>query len=81
VETYGDPNLVLIFLGDHQPATVVTGQGASHDVPITIVARDPAVLARISTWGWETGLKPGPHAPVWRMDQFRDKFLTAYSLR
>ncbi|HEV8554946.1 MAG TPA: sulfatase-like hydrolase/transferase [Actinophytocola sp.] len=78
VETYGDDNLVLIFLGDHQPATVVTGQGASHDVPVTVVARDPAVLARISAWGWDTGLKPGPRAPVWGMNEFRDRFLSAY---
>ena len=33
VQRYGDDNLVLVVVGDHQPATVVTGQGASHDVP------------------------------------------------
>jgi hypothetical protein len=81
VETYGDDNLVLIFLGDHQPASVVSGQGAGHDVPITIVARDPAVLDRISGWGWQSGLKPDPRAPVWRMDSFRDRFLSAFGPR
>jgi hypothetical protein len=78
VETYGGDNLVLVFLGDHQPAPAVAGEGASHKVPITIVAHDPAVLARISGWAWEDGLKPGPAAPVWRMDTFRDHFLTAF---
>jgi hypothetical protein len=78
LETYGDDDLVLVFLGDHQPAPVVTGEGASHDVPITIVARDPAVLDRISGWGWQDGLKPGLLAPVWPMDAFRDRFLTAF---
>ncbi|MGH4004409.1 MAG: CDP-alcohol phosphatidyltransferase family protein [Pseudonocardiaceae bacterium] len=78
VETYGDDDLVLIFLGDHQPAPIITGDGASRDVPITIVARDRAVLDRISGWGWQDGLKPGPQAPVWRMDAFRDRFLTAF---
>jgi len=78
VETYGDDNLVLVFLGDHQPSPIVTGAGASRDVPITIVARDRAVLDRISGWGWQDGLKPGPQAPVWRMDAFRDRFLTAF---
>jgi hypothetical protein len=81
VETYGDDNLVLVFLGDHQPASVVSGQGASHDVPITIVARDPAVLDRISGWGWQSGLKPNAQAPVWRMDSFRDRFLSAFGPR
>ncbi|MGC9670538.1 sulfatase-like hydrolase/transferase [Planosporangium sp. 12N6] len=77
VKNYGNDNLVLVFLGDHQPA-VVTDIGASRDVPVTIVAKDPAVLDRISGWGWQDGLKPGPGAPVWRMDSFRDRFLTAF---
>ncbi|MEU1644010.1 sulfatase-like hydrolase/transferase [Micromonospora zamorensis] len=78
VQTYGDDDLVFIFLGDHQPAAVVTGENASHDVPITIITRDRAVLDRVSGWGWQDGLKPGPQAPVWRMDTFRDRFLTAF---
>jgi hypothetical protein len=78
VQNYGDPNLVLVFLGDHQPASVVTGQNAPHDVPITIVAHDPAVLNRIAPWNWTPGLKPAANAPVWRMDAFRDKFLSAF---
>ncbi|MBG6105232.1 sulfatase-like hydrolase/transferase [Micromonospora vinacea] len=78
VRTYGDDDLVFIFLGDHQPAAVVTGENASRDVPISIITRDRAVLDRISGWGWQDGLKPGPQAPVWRMDAFRDRFLTAF---
>ena len=78
VAKYGNDNTVLVFLGDHQPAPIVTGDNASRDVPIAIVAHDPAVLDRISGWGWQEGLKPGPKAPVWQMDTFRDRFLTAY---
>ena len=78
VQTYGDDSLVMVFLGDHQPAPVITGENASRDVPITIVARDPAVLERISGWGWQDGLRPDPQAPVWKMDAFRDRFLTAF---
>ncbi len=70
---------MLVFLGDHQPGPIVTGEGASRDVPITIVARDPAVLDRISGWGWQDGLKPGPQAPVWRMDAFRDRFICSFT--
>jgi hypothetical protein len=77
-QKYGDDNLVLVFFGDHQPTSNVSGTGASHDVPITIVAKDPAVLDRISGWGWQDGLKPDPRAPVWTMAAFRDKFLTAF---
>lgn len=79
VERNGDDNLVLIFLGDHQPAPLLTGKGATRDVPITIVTRDRAVLDRISGWKWGEGLKPDRKAPVWRMDTFRDRFLSTFS--
>ena len=57
---------------------IVTEDSPNRDVPITIVAKDQAVLDRIAGWGWQDGLKPGPQAPVWRMDSFRDRFLTAF---
>jgi hypothetical protein len=78
VETYGDDNLVLVVLGDHQAAPFVTGEGAGRDVPITLVTRDRAVLDRAAAWGWQNGLRPDPHAPVWPMEAFRDRFLTAF---
>ncbi len=76
--TYGDDDLVVVMLGDHQPATIVSGEGAGRDVPISVISRDPAVLEPISGWDWDEGLRPGPDAPVWRMDAFRDRFLAAY---
>jgi len=80
VETYGDANTVLVMLGDHQPAPFVTYVGG-RDVPISIIAKDRAVLDRISGWDWQSGIKPNAKAPVWRMDAFRDRFLTAYGPR
>jgi hypothetical protein len=79
VEEYGDDNLVLILLGDHQPATIVSGHGASHDVPVTVIAHDRAVMDRISGWGWQSGMRPDARAPVWPMDAFRDRLIAAYS--
>ncbi|PBC65946.1 sulfatase [Streptomyces sp. Tue6028] len=81
VERYGDKNTVLVFLGDHQPVPTVTAGSSSRDVPVTIVAHDPKVLDRISDWGWTDGLKPAKNAPEWRMDTFRDRFMTAYGSR
>jgi hypothetical protein len=78
VLTYGDPDLVMIILGDHQPSPVVTGEHAGRDVPITIVAKDPTVMRQISSWQWSPGLRPADDAPVWRMDAFRDRFLAAF---
>ncbi|MPZ61022.1 MAG: CDP-alcohol phosphatidyltransferase family protein [Propionibacteriales bacterium] len=79
VEKYGDDDLVLILLGDHQPSPVVSGDEASRDVPVTVIAHDPAVIDRISGWGWQDGMRPNSQAPVWPMDAFRDRFLAAYS--
>jgi phosphatidylglycerophosphate synthase len=79
VQRYGDDNLVLVVLGDHQPATTVTGQGASHDVPISVIAHDPKVMRQIAGWGWQNGMLPSQEAPVWPMDAFRDRFLGAFS--
>ncbi|MEU3765129.1 sulfatase-like hydrolase/transferase [Amycolatopsis keratiniphila] len=79
VETYGDDDLVLVFLGDHQPNPIVAGAGADHDVPITVVTRDKAVLDKVAAWHWQDGLNPDRNAPVWRMDTFRDRFLTTFA--
>jgi hypothetical protein len=72
-------NLVLVVLGDHQPASIVSGNGASHDVPISIIAADPAVTDRTAAWGWQPGLRPASGAPVSPMDTFRNRFLTTYA--
>lgn len=79
VTKYGNENTVLVFLGDHQPVSTVVGVDASRDVPVAIVAHDPKVLDQVSGWGWSEGLRPEHNAPVWRMDAFRDRFLTAFS--
>ena len=78
VQHYGNNNTVLVVLGDHQPATLVTGQGATHDVPISVIAHDPKVMQQIAGWGWQDGMLPSPQAPVWPMEAFRDRFLTAF---
>ncbi|MFD9331762.1 sulfatase [Streptomyces sp. NPDC060065] len=75
---YGNDNTVLIFLGDHQPIARVSGNNASRDVPVSIVAKDPKVLDKIADWGWTDGLQPNKSTPVWKMSDFRDRFLTAY---
>jgi hypothetical protein len=78
VQQSHDDNLVMVVLGDHQPATVVSGPEASHRVPVTLVAHDPAVTGRMAGWGWQEGMRPTPTAPTWRMDAFRDRVLTAF---
>ena len=78
VRRYGNDKTVVVLLGDHQPATTVTGQGADHDVPISVIAHDPKVMHQIAGWNWQDGMLPGRGAPVWPMAAFRDRFLTAF---
>jgi phosphatidylglycerophosphate synthase len=74
-----DPNLVLVLLGDEQPDTPITSPGASHDVPISIIARDPSVFRQIASWHWLDGLVPSLSAPTEPMSAFRNQFLHAFS--
>jgi len=81
VQQLHDQDLVLVVLGDHQPASIVRGEAVSHDVPVSIIAADPAVMDRAADWCWQEGLRPDAGTPVWPMDAFRDRFLTAYGPR
>ncbi|HVV57807.1 MAG TPA: CDP-alcohol phosphatidyltransferase family protein [Gaiellaceae bacterium] len=77
VTHYATKNTVLIVLGDHQPSRVVSGS-PGHDVPISIVAKDPKVMQRIAGWGWVNGMRPNADAPLWPMSAFRNRFLSAF---
>ncbi|HKT44924.1 MAG TPA: CDP-alcohol phosphatidyltransferase family protein [Gaiellaceae bacterium] len=77
VERYGTKNTVLIVLGDEQPSRVIN-RPDGHEVPITIIARDPNVIGRIAGWGWTDGMLPAPTAPVWPSSSFRNRFLDAF---
>jgi hypothetical protein len=78
VQQSHDKKLVLVVLGDHQPAKVVSGETPTHNVPISVIAHDPAVLQKIDVWGWSDGLRPSSKAPLWPMSDFRDRFLSAF---
>ena len=69
VETYPDPDLVLVVLGDHQPHACVSGDDAGHDVPITVIAQDRASCGGSRPGSWPDGLLPPARAPVWPMDE------------
>lgn len=79
VTTYGDKDLVMVILGDHQPAPLVTGLTDNRDVPVHLIASDPAVLEAIEPWQWHEGMVPKDSAPVWRMDQLRGRMVEAFS--
>jgi len=49
---------VMLWVGDHQPASSVTGAGASWDVPVHVITRDPELLERFVALGFRSGLDP-----------------------
>ncbi len=74
-----DGDTLLILVGDHQPAPLITGDGASRDVPIHVISGDPELLAPFLAWGFTPGMRPESGASVKRMDAFRDFFLDAFT--
>jgi hypothetical protein len=53
-----DRNMVVIVIGDHQPPAAVSGQGASWDVPVHVIANRTEVLDRLIGDGFRTGMRP-----------------------
>ncbi|NEX22028.1 hypothetical protein G3480_17235 [Thiorhodococcus mannitoliphagus] len=53
-------DLVLIILGDHQPASSVTGPEASYDVPVHVITSRPKLIQALEAEGFTPGLKPTP---------------------
>ena len=77
--SFVDERTLLILVGDHQPAPLITGDGAGRDVPIHVISGDPDLLAPFVAWGFTSGMRLPARAPVKRMDAFRDFFLGAFS--
>ena len=80
VQEYGDENLVILLLGDHPPAPMVSGDPDARQVPIHLIARDAEVIKAVAHWDWQPGMLPGSDAPVWRMDELRDRFVEAFTV-
>lgn len=76
---YADEQLVVLVLGDHQPAPFVTYESARHEVIAHLFSCDANVMAAVEDWQWTPGLLPADTAPVWPMDQLRERFIHAFS--
>lgn len=78
-ERFLDERTLLIVLGDHQPAPLITGEGASRDVPIHVLTGEPGLLDPFLEWGFAPGARPDPDRPAPRMSEFRHWFVQAFS--
>ncbi len=68
---------VLILLGDHQPAPLITGDEASREVPVHIIARDGALLADFLGAGFRPGLNP-PEQGIGTLADLRGYLLAVF---
>ena len=78
-EKFGDSNLVVLVMGDHQPMPLIAEGASAPDVMVHIISADPAVMEATADWQWTPGLLPAQDAPVWRMDTVRDRFIETFS--
>ncbi len=78
VTHYGNDNLVVIAMGDHQPAAIITGEGATMDVPVHVMTRDKNVLDQFGAWGWRPGMLPDQDSAHWGMDALRQRLIEGF---
>jgi hypothetical protein len=71
-------DLVLVVLGDHQPAAAVTGEGASWSVPVHVIASRRDILDALSSRGFREGLTPA-RPSLGRMHELLPLLLDAFS--
>jgi hypothetical protein len=72
-----DRDFVMILIGDHQPPGLVSGAGASWDVPVHVIASRRGVLDRLQRYGFREGLAPAQPV-VARMDTLLPMLLDAF---
>ena len=72
-----DRDVVMILIGDHQPPGLVSGAGASWNVPVHVIASRGGVINRLRDHGFLEGLNPGRTA-VARMDTLLPLLLDAF---
>lgn len=70
-ERYVDDNTLLIIMGDHQPAPMITGPEASPAVPMHVISGDPALVEPFRRYGFVAGAIPPGAFTDHSMDAFR----------
>jgi len=66
---------VLLVLGDHQPATLITGNGTSADVPVHLISADAARLsAATNELGFSPDVAPALEPSEFGLEDLRDWF-------
>ena len=70
-------DLVMILIGDHQPPALVSGERASWNVPVHVIAGRTPICDRLRARGFHSGLIPEPRTLA-RMDALVPILLDAF---
>mgnify|MGYP001175785269 FL=1 len=73
-------DLVLILVGDHQPPALVSGEGASWDVPIHVITTRQGLLDNLKRHGFVDGLSPDSPTLA-RMDTLLPLLLDVFDIQ
>lgn len=79
VVRYLDEDTLLIVMGDHQPAPLITGDDAPRTVPVHVFSANPELVEPFLAWGFAEGALPASDDDPERMDAFRAWFVGAFS--
>lgn len=72
-----DRDLVMILVGDHQPPSAVSGEHASWEVPVHVIASRHEVLDALVAQGFRPGLAPA-HPALGQMNELTTMLLKAF---
>lgn len=81
-DQFMDDDTLLIIVGDHQPAPLITGDNASRDAVIHIISADPALVEpflHAGLPGFQAGALPDLDTTGLPMDRFRLVFQDIFS--
>ncbi len=76
---YGNADTLTIILGDHEPASRISGTNDERAVPIHVISGDPTLLQPFRDWGFTPGMTPTEASAEHRMTAFRPFFVKAFS--
>jgi hypothetical protein len=70
---------IFVVLGDHQPAEIITGPGASRAVPVHVISRDRTLVESFLGDGFRRGMTPNAQTAEVPMDALRDVLIRRFS--
>jgi hypothetical protein len=76
---YGNADTLTIMIGDHEPATRISGTSDERAVPIHVISGDPALLEPFLDWGFTPGMTPTDASAEHLMTAFRPFLVQAFS--